>query len=286
MDILSFDISVLGASFVMLIDFIKITFKNDYILFSCHMKNEPIMTTLYRTRKHHDDIIRHLEDTPNSPIMVKKINKYRHHVSFDKNYENLQHLISMMELLFPDEDISFEVLMFNNDNYLFGKCSYHLLDLYEMGYMSLVPVDLHGKHQKLFAKYNPKVFTGLYLIARNAFNKYHYDFVEMNFFNNVRQDFFKLSFNMLIQDCPEMTNKLTKLVYQLVATIPLKEDTNIHSRINYDWKNYNDLEIKLTDLQVPLKEWENVSFLKCVSKLLDMFPNYYINPKFNIDMTF
>ena len=39
------------------------------------MKNEPIMTTLYRTRKHHDDIIRHLEDTPNSPIMVKKKKK-------------------------------------------------------------------------------------------------------------------------------------------------------------------------------------------------------------------
>lgn len=281
MDTLSFEVPVLGSSYVMFIDFIKFCFKDDYLVFYCHMKNEPMLGTLYKTRKHHTEIINFIEDQANPPILIERINKYKHEVSFEKKSENLEFILAMLRLLFPNEEISIETTLYN-DQYMFGKCSFHLLDLYEMGYMSLVPVNVH-RDKNLYNKYNTKILTGLLLIARNPFYKYHYDFIELNFFNNLKNDFLRLSFDMLIQDRPSMKPKLTLIVKEMVSSIPLKED--VYIRVATDWKHYNDMDIKMTDLKIKIKEWRPSYFLKCLSKLLDMFPNYYINPKFSIDIT-
>jgi len=278
MDTLSFHVPVLGASYAMFIDFIKFSFKDDYMVFYCHMKSEPMTGTLYKTRKNHTSIINFIQDQKNPPLLIERINKYKHEVSFEKKTENLEYIVFMLRSLFPHEEISIETTLYN-DHYMFGKCSFHLLDLYEIGHMSLVPVEIENDW---FHRHNPNIFTGLLLIARNPYYRYHYDFIELNFFNNLKNDFLKLSFDMLIQDRPNMKPKLSLLVKEMISSIPLKEEE--YARINSDWKHYNDMDIRMTDLKIKLKEWRPSYFLKCLSRLLDMFPSYFINPKFNIDI--
>lgn len=279
MDTLSFRVPVLGSSYVMFIDFIKFSFKDDYIVFYCHTKNEPMVGTLYKTRKNHTEILNFIQDHKNPPLLIERINKYKHEVSFEKKTENLEFVFSMLQSLFPNEKISIEIILYN-DHYTFGKCNFHLLDLYEMGHMSLVSVDFDNHW---FNRHNPNIFTGLLLIARNPFYRYQYDFIELDFFNNLRNDFLRFSFDTLIQDRPSMKPKLSTIITEMVSSIPLKEEA--HKRINTDWKHYNDMDIRMTDLNIKLKDWKPSYFLKCLSKLLDMFPNYYINPKFNIDIS-
>ena len=281
MDSVSFEVPVLGSSYTMFIDFLKFHFKDDHIVFYCHLKDTPATTTLYRTRKNHSNIIQFLEDNPFMPVLMEKINKYRHHISFEKNYENINSIVHILQLLYPQETISMEIMMFH-DHYFFGKCSFHLLDLYEMGYMSLVPVIIFNPFYK---QYKTQIYTGIFLIARNPFQKYNYDFVEVNFFNNVKNDFLRLSFDMLLQDRHHMRKKLNSLIKDMLTTIPLKDGDNKQRKLFQDWKQYHDMEIKMSDLQLPLKEWKPSLFLKSVSKLLDMFPDYHISPRFNFDIS-
>lgn len=280
MNLLSFDIPVLGSSYHMYIDYIKFTFNNDFIVFYNTNKNDPFITTLYKTRKNHTEIIQFLEDQLQSPIILEKINKYKHHISMDKNYDNIDYIVSMMRLLFPERPVSVQFMIYN-DSYVFGRCSFHLLDLYEMGYLSLTSVDIK---EPWYQRYNTHIFTGLLIVARNPFNKYAYDFIELNFFDDLRNDFLKLSFHMMVQDRPHMVPKLTLLIDQMVSTLPLKKEENIHKDILEEWKHYNDFEIKSTHFQIDLTEWKPCMFLKSLSKLLDMFPNYYISPRFNFDL--
>lgn len=281
MDTVSFEVPVLGSSYTMFIDFLKFNFKKDHIIFYCHLKDTPATTTLYQTRKNHSNIIQFIEDNPFMPVLMEKINKYRHQVSFEKNYENVHSILHILRLVFPEETISMEIMMFH-DHYYFGKCSFHLLDLYEMGYLSLVPVVISNP---FYVQHKTQIYTGLFLIARNPFHKYNYDFVELNFFNNVKNEFLRLSFDMLLQDRPHMRKKMNALIKDMLSSIPLKEEETGHKKLFHDWKQYHDMEIKMSDLQLPLKEWKPSLFLKSVSKLLDIFPDYHISPRFNLDIS-
>jgi len=282
MDTVSFEVPILGSSYTMFMDFVSFNFNNDHLIFYCHAQHEPAVSTLFRTRKNHGEIIQFIEDTHHMPLLMEKINKYKYHVSFEKNYQNVQAVLQMLSVLFPAEEISMEIMLFN-DYYYFGKCSFHILDLYEMGYMSLVPVVATHRFYKQF---KTNIYTGLFIIARNAFEKYHYDYVELNFFNNIRGHFLRVSFDMLLQDRPFMNKKINAIIKEMLTTIPLKEDEKItQKKLFQDWKRNHDLEIKITDLQVALKEWKPSLFLKSVSKLLDMFPNYHISHRFNLDIS-
>lgn len=281
METVSFQVPILGSSYTMFIDFLKFNFKNDHIVFYCHMKDTPATTTLYLTRKNHSNLIQFIGDNPFMPVLMEKINKYRHQISFEKTYDNLYSILHILRHVFPEEEkISMEIMMFH-DHYYFGKCSFHLLDLYEMGYLSLVPVVVP---HPFYQQYSTKIYTGLFLIARNPFHKYNYDFVELNFFNNVKNDFLRLSFDMLLQDRPHMRKKMNALIKDMLTTIPLKEEETDRKKLFQDWKQYHDMEIKMSDLQLPLKDWKPSLFLKSISKLLDMFPDYYISPRFNLDI--
>ena len=122
-------------------------------------------------------------------------------------------------------------------------------------------------------------------MARNPFYKYNYDYVELNFFNSVKNDFLRLSFDMLLQDRPHMRKKLNDFIKDMLSTIPLKEKETGYKKLFQDWKQYHDMEIKITDLGLPLKEWKPSLFLKSISMLLDMFPDYHISPRFNLDIS-
>lgn len=282
MDIISFEVPTLGSSYIMQTDAIRIRFKDDHLLLYCNKKNDihiPVSTTLYRTRRNHNEIIQFLEDTPNPQFIMKKVNKYKHTVFFDRNLENLGFVMNMLTFLFPNEKMSIEFIMCG-DRYEIGKCSFHLFDLYEIGYMSMVPVNIYGD---FYYKYNTRIFTGVLLVARNPFGKCPYDFIELSFFNNYKQSFFKLCFDMLINSCPHLSPKINCIITKLIASIPLKEDTIVHKQIIDDWTTHHDMEIKTTDLRVPLQEWNPIIFMKHLSKLLDMFPDYYICPKFSLE---
>jgi hypothetical protein len=282
METISFEVPIIGSSYTMFIDYLNFNFKNDHIIFNCHMKETPAATTtLYRTHKNHSDIIQFLTDNPFMPILMEKINKYKHHVSFEKNYENIGSILYILRLLFPQETISMEIIL-SHDYFFFGKCSFHLLDLYEMGYLSLVPVVIPNP---FYQQHITKIYTGLFLMARNPFHKYNYDYVELNFFNNVKNDFLRLSFDMLLQDRPSMKKKLNALIKDMLTTIPLKEDVAGCTKLFHDWKQYHDIEIKMSDLGLRLKEWKPSLFLKSISRLLDMFPDYHISPRFNLDVS-
>jgi hypothetical protein len=267
----------------MFMDFIKFNFNNDHLTFYYHSQNEPAVSTMFRTRNNHGEIIRFLEDTPHMPFLIEKLNKYKYRVSFEKNYPNVEAVLQMLALLFPINDISMEIMLFN-DYYFFGKCSQHVLDLYEMGYMSLVPVEVATHH--FYKKHETHIYTGLFIIARNAFERYHFDYVKLNFFNSDRGQFLRVSLDMLLQDRPYMKNKINSIIKEILTTIPLKENEKMTTqrKLFQDWKRNHDLEIKMTDLQIALKEWKPSLFLKSISKLLDMFPSYHISPRFNLDI--
>jgi hypothetical protein len=48
------------------------------------------------------------------------------------------------------------------------------------------------------------------------------------------------------------------------------------------WENYRDLYIFGNDLSKPLMDWQPSLFLQQISRLLDMFSDYYIDQRFSI----
>ena len=281
METLSFEVPILGCFYTMYIDLLKFNLQDDSFYFYSHMKNEPAITVMYCTRRTHKEIIHFLEDTPYSPLMLNQINKYKYEISFEKNYQNIEFIVHMLYSLFPQQEISMEMVLYN-DHYFFGKCVYHLLDLYEMGYMSIVDVVIA---HPFYTKHQTRIFTGLILVARNAYQKYN-DFVELSFFKNVKNDFLRLSLDMIIQDRPHMVNKLDRIIKEMILSIPLKEEKSLRKQLWTNWKHNHDMEIKLNDLQLPLNKWKPSLFLKSISQILDMFPNYHVSPQFNLEISF
>lgn len=284
MDIISFEIPVLGSYYVMYSDFIRFRFKEDQLIFQSKDKlydnvaSSVATTILFLTRKNHHEIIHYLHNTDNPSIVIKKMNRYKYNVVMEKTFENMNFMIRMLHTLFPNEKISMDVMC--DDKYPFGRCDHHLLDLYEMGYMSLVSADFKDNFYEQHK--TTRIFTGILLIARNPFQKYNYDFIELKMFCNCKHEFLRLSFDMFLQDCSHMIPNLTFIIRKMVESLPLRQEDI--KRIMNVWNKYHDMEIRTTDLTVPIVEWNPIHFLQTISRLLDMFPNYYINPKFNLDI--
>ena len=276
MDTVSFHVPILGTYYTMFADFLRFHFGDDYIHFYCHA-NEPAMATLKNNRKHHNRILQFLKNTPLLPVMVEKTDRTRHQISFEKTYSNIETMLAILRRLFPDRVVSLEILLYN-EHYFFGRCAYHPTDLYEMGYLSMVPVVLL---HKFYQQHKTELYTGLSIIARNAFQKYVYDFVELNFFYSIKDEFLRLSFGMLLQDRPYLKNKLDSHVQEVIANLPLKEEEG-YTKLFCEWRQFHDMEVRVSDLAVPLTEWKPGLFLRSVSKLLDMFPYYFINPRFHL----
>lgn len=273
MDTISFHVPVLGSCYNMVPEFIRFYIGDNHIMFYCH-KNSAAMTILHRIRPHHNTVLKFLEDMPLLPFAVEKINKKKSRISFENTYPNIETLLHILSFLFPGTEISLEIMVYS-DRYFFGRCTFHPVDLYEMGYMSMVPaVVLYPFHIET------QIFTGILLVARNPFHKYMYDFVELCFFQNDKDKFLRLSFDMMLHDRPSAQKKIDLLIEKILITIPLKEELRV--ALSHDWKHYHDLEIKLSDLQLPLHKWQPGLFLTSISKILDMFPHYTIDTRFNL----
>lgn len=279
MDLLSFDVPVLGISFLMNVDFLRFRFDGDHsIVFYSTDRNDTMVGILYSTRKTHDKILQFLENVQ-SPISVEKIRKYKYFLSFEKTFETIQFIISMLKFLFPDHNVHLDIYIYECKN-MFGRSSHHLLDLYEMGYMSLTPVVFSRVSSSFFNLYKTQLYTGLYLRATNPFTRYNNDYLEIDMSN---KHFIQYSLHTLFMDRPELIVPTTAIVANVLKSIPLKK--NYEEKIMRSWKNYHDLNVFWHDLSIPIHEWMPGLFLKHISRLLDMFPNYYIDHRFSIHVS-
>jgi hypothetical protein len=279
METLSFHVPLLGMSLTMSIDFLRFHFHDKHsLVFHCNHPHDPMVAILYRTRKTHREILQFLEDTPSSPVLVEKTTKHKHIVSFDKSPGTVLFLVDMLKSLFPDHAVWFDIYVYDYRD-VFGKTTHHLLDLYEMGYLTLTSVEF-PRHAPLFHQPKTQVYTGLYVHARPPFQQYYHDFLELDMSLNMRRPFLRLSFRTLLTDYPDRIGPITTTILRMVQSIPLKE--NVEGSLMASWENYRDLYIFGNDLSKPLMDWQPSLFLQQISRLLDMFSDYYIDQRFSI----
>lgn len=277
MSCLSFSVPVLGNSYTMDIDFIRFYYHRSYLMFYSHSRHEPFITNLYTTRKDHKQMIEFFQD-PMKPVYIEQVTPYKYYLSIEKKSETLDFLVSMLKELFTCSVVRIEVY-FYHDHYSFGKCNHHLLDLYEMGYMTLTDV-VFDRPLSFFQ--TSQMFTGILLTARRPFQRYNYDFLEVELSNHFRVS---LSLDMLLQDRPSMLFRVDSLVKRLMETLPLKSDRMLAKAL-HDWDHYHDFEIRLFDVENPLKQWKPSLFLNALMPLLDFFPSYYMEPRFSLHLSY
>lgn len=281
MDIVSFHVPVLGIHLSMYIDFIRVSFKNSHpIIFYCQHPDEPMIGTLHRNKKNDHEIIGFLEKALHPPVFLSRVNKHKYVLSFNKNEESVGYIRWLVGSLFPGNCVSMDVYLYDYRE-MFKKCSFHLLDLYEMGYMSLVD-NVFPDEQSFFSQNDTRVYTGLFLRAVNPFLIYHYDFIEMDMSNNIQHEFLKMSLHTMLFDRPYMARGITSIVNEMVMAIPLRE--KYKSRIIHYWGQHHELSINVQNLTIPLQKWKMGLFLRHLSRLLDIFPSYYIDHRFSLEV--
>lgn len=282
MDSVSFEIPVMGTSYFMYVTKIKFSFRTKTLCFTNHHPDQPMLCSLYWKVPHHQKLVYFLQQHPSLSLLLKPIlKKHKYVLSIDKNVENFSLVVSILQQLFTEGlPIHITISLFNN-NYMFSKCSFHLLDLYEMGYMSILPVVIPSC---FLNQYNTTIFTGIFLSANRPFHKYSYDYVELNFTNMFHhQDvFLDLSLEMMLQDRPELLSVITRLLSHLLETLPFREENKPLTHLK-NWKRNHDVEIYHYELDKT--DWKPSLFLKSFSRILDMFPSYTVNPKYNFSLS-
>lgn len=226
-------------------------------------------------------IIDHLQNTKVSPLLLEKKSKRKYNLSFDLNMNNVQFICDMLKRLFNVQKIHLELGLFNA-SCSFGNGDLHLLDLYEMGYMSMTSI-IYDKYSFMNQLPFPiQLFTGLFVNANNPFLKFPYDFIELNYSINSDKKFLLVSLDMLLQQHPHVLPNIDAIILRIVESLPLRERSI--SCILLEWKNTFTLEIRPHDFMIPINEWkEPCVFLKHISSLLDYFPPYYIEPQFHLE---
>lgn len=282
-DMISFQIPAMGRSYQMYVKFIKFCFQDTEILFYCYYKHEPMTCSFYLDRKNHDVIIKYLEQsTQSSPILIENINPVKYIASFCNTSDNIHYVIQMFRQLFSCCEMSVDIGLYN-DYYFMDRCSFHLFDLYELGFMSFLPLVVNN--HSIFNQYQPHIYTGIFLNALHPFSKYQYpDYIEMNMTSHVPV-FLKLSLAMTLRDRPDLLPSLTVLIHQIMNVIPFKNSKQRYKNIKKNWKNNHTLKIYSCDLSTPMQDWKPTLFLKYMSRLLDIFPNYYIDPTFHMNIS-
>lgn len=279
MDILSCELPVLGMQCIMNTDFIRFRINEKphrNFVFRRNKRGIPICV-LYNKRSPHQMIIDHLQKMEFPPLLLEKKNKHKYYLSFDWNECNIQFLCGMFQHLFSPQKIQLEVGVFSVQN-VFGRKEFHLLDLYEMGYMSMTPVH----HNDPFLNDFPcQMFAGLFVRADNPFLKCPYDFVELDFSHNPCNKFLTVSLDMLAHHRPQLMPTLNAIINRIVESLPIRDPRYIM----LEWNNTYEFEIRSHDFLLPVCEWKPCLFLKHLSRLLDYFPSYYIDQRFHVEAT-
>lgn len=281
MEFISFEIPVMGTSYFMYVSKIKFSFQTKTLCFTNRHPDQPMVCSLYWKVPHHQQLVSFLEQQHPSPFLLLKpiLKKHKYVLSIQKNVESFSLVVSILQQLFVESLPLYVSISLVNNNYMLSKCCFHLLDFYEMGYMSLLPVVVASS--SFLNQYdNVSIFTGIFLSANRPFHKYSYDYVELNFTNMFHhQDvFLDLSFEMMLQDRPEFVSCLTRLLSHLLETLPFREKNKPLTHLK-NWKQSHEVEIYHYELDKT--DWKPSLFLKSFSRILDMFPFYNVHPKYN-----
>lgn len=282
MESVCFQVPAIGTSYFMCIAKIKFSINLCNFYFSNHHADQTMGCSLYYKVPHHKKIISFLEKYPHHSLLFqKRLEKRKYILSFHKNDENLYLFVKILKKVFSSSTVDLKVFLTNNQ-YTLPICSFHLLDLYEMGYMSYQPVvfPLHS----VFTKYETSIFTGICLIANRPFHKYSYDYLELdlsNMFQN--QDLFlDISFDMMLQDRPELFSYMTVLITSLLSDIPFRENNKSHSHLQ-KWKRNHELEIY--HYEIDKMDWKPSLIIKPLSRILDIFPSYSVHLKYSLNLS-
>lgn len=279
MDAFLFHIPVIGISAWMFLNSVKLTFHNHNLILYID-DNLILYTALYTTHKVHKKLIEHfLQLDAHCPFLLEKINPYKYIVSLPSS--SLFLLTDMLKKVFSCDDILLQMRVDNNLVRGLGSCSFHLLDLYEMGYLTRTPITLHHP-RSIPLQAHPHVFTGLLIRARNPYQLYPYDMVELDFSTpHSNKEFLTICLDTLLHDRPDRMPPTTLIIANILQSIPFK-NPHVEKKTLRHWKSYQELKVDHRDIS--LSHWKPGVFLKDFSKLLDMFPSYVIDYRFSLEL--
>lgn len=278
MDAFLFHIPVVGISAWMFLNSVKIKFHHHHLFL--YIDDDLILyTAFYTTHNVHKQVIEHLLRLGTyCPFLMEKTNPYKYIVSLPSS--SLFMFTDMLKKIFSCDDILLEMGVSNNLVRGFGSCSFHLLDLYEMGYMTRTPIVLH--HPRLLPlKTQPHIFTGLTVRARNPYQRYPYDVVELDFCVHTNKEFLNICLDTMLHDRPDRMRPTTIIVSSILKSIPFKSP-HVAKKTLRHWKGYQELKVDHRDISI--SHWKPGVFLKDLSKLLDIFPSYFIDYRFNLEL--
>ena len=274
-------VPTIGRNFLFYIYNIKFSFGNNFITFYYSSSNNTFTTTLKRQYDCHNKLVIHLKDVLNTSSKKERQFALGKHASkniYYLRFSNLNYMYKLLSNLFQSRvvlDFYFE----NTDRYNIG-CDFHLVDLYEMGYLSRTDV----LYKPIMKSSKSTIFTGLKIYAFKPYGvpMYQYDYVHLCYSHNTF--LFSVVLDSLIQNKPYLHSKLTSIIVKIVNEIPLTEKAIQRNELGF-WDQYQQLEISQKDLYCNIDEWRPYFFLKHFTKLLDIFPSYNIVPDFVISST-
>lgn len=280
MDLFSFHVPLLGQSYFMFVDVVRFCVGDGkHLSFYSDRKNEPLRCPLFVRHNHHKEVLAFLAKTP-TPLHVERKSKRRHVLSMDKNMQNVAFLVSAIRELFGVRCVPVEVCLSADDNYL-GRCGFHVLDLYEMGYAARVPAVV--SRPTAFASHDPHIYTGFLLHANNPLQHYPHDYVHLDLSRSNRQhSFLVLSLEDMAAHRPDVARALTPIVAKVLQSIPLKD----HDAFLKDWEFYHWVEVRRHHLTTPVPDWKPGLFLHYFARILDLFHGYTLTQRFSVDVVF
>jgi hypothetical protein len=280
MDAFHFYTPLLGKGHIMFADIFRFRIdSNKHLSFYSHHRNEPFRCSLFARQSHHKKVICYLECVKTPPVRLEKISKRKHMLTADKNINNIRFIVAMIREVFSLQEVPVEVCVGADDNYM-GRCDFHLLDLYEMGYMTHAPVVLH--HPSVFSRYNPSAYTGIFLHANNPLHRHPEDYMELELSCHSQNNFLLISLENLLLDRPEFAVRINPIIASLLQSIPLHTNKPLR-KLMEEWELYFWVEVRPYNLSIPIADWKPGVFLQHFTRLLDIFHSYTLTKKFSID---
>lgn len=277
MDIFSYEIPLLGQSFLMFSDVLRFRVsQNRHLSFYCDRKNDPFRCPLFTRHAHHKKVLAYLgESGAAMPFLLKKVSRRHYVLSVGKNAADLQFVAGMIKLLFDVRQVEVEACLSSDDNYL-GRCGFHLSDLYEMGYATLTPAIV--SRPAVFANYN--IYTGFLLRSNNPLQHYPEDYVRLNLSCQNQESFLLLSLQNLILHRPGVMKALRPIIADTLRSIPLNNRRS-HDAFLREWDLFYCFEVRPHNLATPVHDWKPGLFLHHFSRILDLFSAYTLTHQFS-----
>lgn len=270
MNTFAFDVPLLGQSFFMYADVLRLSVSDSRHLSLYNDRgNEPFRCPLFTRHPHHKKLLAHMKEHPTT-LRLKEVSK-RHYVLFvSKHPDDIRLLAGIIKSLFDVRQVVVKACVLADNNCL-GKCAFHLSDLYEMGYATLTPA-LFWRPAMLS---RCDVYTGLSVHASNPLHHYPTDYTHFEL--SCHDSILVLSLQNLSRHRPDIA--LRPIVVDIIRSLPLnprKADYFLR-----EWDLYHCFEVRPRNLSTPVHDWKAGLFLHHFSRILDLFHSYSLTQRFS-----